>query len=329
MTTTTTPDTSTSVAAARLAELHDIASSYLTCEFATVNRAGLPFAWPAVCEIAPDGSDIVLTTCIGFPRKAFNVRRDPRVALLFSDPTGTGRTDLPQVLVQGLAVCPDEIRTSPAGLESYWRQLWRRQPSSLGYARNWLGRRLFAFYYYRLVITVTPDAVTVGAPLPMRRPQHADRVARRTATPFAAVARRLPGFGDAVLAFVAGDESDRPELRRVRAAADAGTGRLILDSADGGTLCVPSGNATLLLHSHDDELTDQRLLNVVGVLEWDGDSVTLRPDRVVDAAEAVGPLATLRVLRRLHRSTDAYLQRRGLTRPAVPWQEYVQLQAEL
>ena len=120
----------------RLAELHDIVSSYRTCEFATLNRAGLPFAWPAVCEIAPDGTGIVLTTCIGFPRKAINVRRDPRVALLFSDPTGTGRTDLPQVLVQGTAVCPEEIHTSPAGLESYWRQLWERQPSSKGYARH-------------------------------------------------------------------------------------------------------------------------------------------------------------------------------------------------
>ena len=76
------------------------------------------------------------------------------------------------------------------------------------------------------------------------------------------------------------------------------------------------------MHSHDDELTRQRQLNVVGELTGGA----LRPDRVVNAGEAVGPLATLRILRRLHRTTDAYLKRRGLARPEVPWDEYARLQ---
>jgi hypothetical protein len=41
----------------------------------------------------------VITTSIGLPHKAYNVRRNPRVALLYSDPTGSGLDSRPEVLV--------------------------------------------------------------------------------------------------------------------------------------------------------------------------------------------------------------------------------------
>ena len=55
---------------------------FLCCEFATVGRDGTPAAWPVVALYRPPGS--VLSTSIGFPVKAANIRRDPRVSLLFS-----------------------------------------------------------------------------------------------------------------------------------------------------------------------------------------------------------------------------------------------------
>src|ERR687890_324661 len=97
------------------ADLRSLVDDYFTCEFATMSRSGTPVTWPAVPMVDAVTGTITLTTSIGAPRKALNVRRDPRVALLFSDPTGSGRTDLPQVLVRGTAVCPEEVHGSPAG----------------------------------------------------------------------------------------------------------------------------------------------------------------------------------------------------------------------
>ncbi len=40
----------------------------------------------------PETGKFLLTTSVALPVKAFNIRRDPHVALLFSDPTGSGLT---------------------------------------------------------------------------------------------------------------------------------------------------------------------------------------------------------------------------------------------
>ncbi|MFE2595868.1 hypothetical protein ACFXCZ_05080 [Streptomyces sp. NPDC059396] len=58
-----------------------------------------------------------MTTSLAYAQKALNVRRDGRVGMLFSDPTGSGAADAPQVFVSGTATCPDEIMTGPAGAE--------------------------------------------------------------------------------------------------------------------------------------------------------------------------------------------------------------------
>jgi hypothetical protein len=60
----------------------------------------------------------VITTSVGLKQKALNVRRDPRVSLLFSDPTASGLADPPAVLVQGEVTSPDEVRTSPPASRS-------------------------------------------------------------------------------------------------------------------------------------------------------------------------------------------------------------------
>ncbi len=62
------------------------------------------------------------------------MRRDPRVALLFSDPTASGLAAPEQVLVQGTATCPDEIVTAPGPWPDLWLRIRERQPSS-GYHR--------------------------------------------------------------------------------------------------------------------------------------------------------------------------------------------------
>jgi hypothetical protein len=60
--------------------------------------------------------------------KAFNVRRNPHVSLLFSDATGSGLTDPPMVLVQGDAAVSDQILTSFNGLEAELGDLVKDRP---------------------------------------------------------------------------------------------------------------------------------------------------------------------------------------------------------
>jgi len=135
---------------------HSVLDGYRTCEFATLATDGTPLAWPASPLRQQDGT-LLITTSIAFAQKALNVRRDGRVALLFSDPTGSGLSAPPQIFIGGKAQC-SELTTSPAGLEEYWSMLFRRQPSSRGYTLPGV-RSLMDWYYMRLLITVTPEHV--------------------------------------------------------------------------------------------------------------------------------------------------------------------------
>ena len=140
-------------------EVEEVFQKFRTCEFSTLARDGSPITWPLVTLWRPEERRFVLTTSIGLPQKAFNIRRDPRVSLLFSDPTASGLDKPPAVLVQGGAEAPDEIRTSPYHLPEYWRRLFRLQPAGKMYGANWLTRYLMDWYYMRLYISIRPRRI--------------------------------------------------------------------------------------------------------------------------------------------------------------------------
>jgi hypothetical protein len=296
-----------------------VLETYRTCELVTVGRDGVPVAWPAVCSVAPAGDVVTLTTSIALPVKALNVRRDPRVALLFSDPTGTGRDDLPQVLLRGTATCPEKIHTSPAGLEDYWLKLWQRQPDVVPTSPR-IARAVMDFYYLRLVLTVSPQEVTTSAPLrragggrsrsgPENRPGDA--------------AHRLAAHPDAVLTVAEATAPPRPV--RVRVAPGTCAGQLVLTPVDGATLDhVPPGStpANLMAHAHDDRLGRLEQIGVVGRVDSAGGACTLTVVRALGAPLPSSPWQMPRTLHRLRRTTRHYLQRRGLPRPHVAWDEF-------
>jgi hypothetical protein len=142
-------------------EVEAVLREFRACEFTTLSRDGIPITWPTSARYQPEQRRFLLTTSIGLPQKAYNIRRNPRVALLFSDPTGSGLGAAPRVLVQGTAVVPDKILTSVDGLEDYWREtIFRRQPASAMISGNPLMRRLMDWYYMRLVIYVTPRKIS-------------------------------------------------------------------------------------------------------------------------------------------------------------------------
>jgi hypothetical protein len=63
------------------------------------------------------------------------------------------------VLVQGQAVCPDQIVTQSDELDTLGRLIMVRQPVSARYSANPLTRWLSDWYMMRLLIYVTPRRI--------------------------------------------------------------------------------------------------------------------------------------------------------------------------
>jgi hypothetical protein len=132
---------------------------FRTCEFATLAKDGTPIVWPAVAHYLPDRGQFLITTSIGLPQKAFNIRRNSRVSLFFSNPTGSGLDLPPAVLVQGDATVSDDVAVWNEDLAIYWPRLYRFQPFGKRYTANALTRRLMDWYFMRLLIYVTPRSI--------------------------------------------------------------------------------------------------------------------------------------------------------------------------
>ena len=133
---------------------------FRVCELTTLARDGAPITWPTAACYQPEQTRFLITSSLGFPQKAFNIRRNSHVALLFSDPMGSGLASPPAVLVQGDAVAPDNVVTSVEGLEDYWRDsVFGRQPASEAFNSNAVMQTLMDWYYMRLLIFVTPRAI--------------------------------------------------------------------------------------------------------------------------------------------------------------------------
>jgi hypothetical protein len=140
-------------------EVKDVFEEFRTCELSTLARDGTPITWPTLPFWRSDEQRFLITTSIALAQKAFNVRRNPRVSLLFSDPTASGLDTPPAVLVQGDAEAPEEIATSVAGFAEELRKAYRWQPASRAYGSNPLTRRFIDWYFMRLSIYVTPRRI--------------------------------------------------------------------------------------------------------------------------------------------------------------------------
>src|ERR1700704_4785325 len=88
-------------------EVQSVFDRFITTEYTTIDRAGQPITWPVTPYYRPGAGAIDVTTGIGYPKKANDAAANPRVALLFSDPTGCEMEDPPMVLVQGIAKVDD------------------------------------------------------------------------------------------------------------------------------------------------------------------------------------------------------------------------------
>jgi hypothetical protein len=277
-------------------ELAQAADRYLTCEFVTIDAAERPIVWPVTPYFRAHEGCIDVTTGVGYPKKADDAARNPRVALLFSDPTGSGVDPAPMVLVQGTARVDDS--DPAANRERYEREMAAKLPALHALAPTGPLKRLFSWYYDRIYLHVRPERVYVwpdgdpeGEPtlydarVEEVRSGHNEEPEKGHAPPEGGLDvwdPRLDRLGrddaTAVLAIV-GPEGF-PFAVRVPVRADPERCVVHL-GADPVAAPIEAGPACLCAHAHADDLTWQRSYQVRGdLIEQDG-RLVLHPHRVV------------------------------------------------
>src|SRR5690348_17028530 len=141
------------------AEVQAVFDRFITTELTTVNRAGQPITWPVTPYYSPGAPCIDVTTGLGYPKKANDARANPLVALLFSDPTGSGLDSPPMVLLQGSADVDD--RDLETNRERYFRESLEKLPGTAKLHPPEPLRRFLSWYYTRIYIHVRPERVYV------------------------------------------------------------------------------------------------------------------------------------------------------------------------
>jgi hypothetical protein len=282
------------------AELLEAAERFLTTEFVTIDAAGRPIVWPVTPYFRPDDDCIDVTTGVGYPKKADDAARNPRVALLFSDPTGSGVADPPAVLVQGTARVDDE--DVAANRRRFESELQAKLPALAALAPKDPLRRMFSWYYDRIYLHVRPERVYVWPRGDLEaeptlydyhveevRSGHNEEPEDGHVPPEGGLDvwdQRLDRLGredlTAVLAFVGPDGF--PFAVRVPVRADAGSGVVWIDSDPVGAPIEP-GPACLCAHSHAEDFTWQHSYQVRGDLSEDQARWVLHPHKVVSGLQ--------------------------------------------
>lgn len=281
--------------------VRDTFDRFITTEYATLDASGQPIVWPVTPYHHPEAGCIDLTTGLGYPKKAVDAERNPRVALLFSDPTGSGLRDAPMVLVQGTARVDDE--DLEANRARYERESLIKLPATQAMLPpEFLRRRLMSWYFLRLYVHVRPERVYVwprgdaeaepelyDSHLEEVRsghneePEHPHPHDEGEATWDARIdelgGERAP---TAVLALEGPDGF--PFAVRVPVTADRSAGLIRLD-ADPVGAPFDSGRACLVAHRHAPDFTWQTNFQVRGELLVDRDRWALSPRKVIGGFE--------------------------------------------
>ena len=281
-------------------ELQDVFTRFITTEYVTVDGQGQPIVWPVTPYFHSDEGCIDVTTGLGYPKKADDAARNPSVALLFSDPTGSGLDSPPMVLVQGTAVVDD--RDLDANRRRYERELVEKLPGTKELTPPGFMKRMFNWYYTRIYVHVRPERVYVwprgdtGAEPelldahleevrsghneePERPPEHAPG-------PGVDWDPRMDELGNryrtAVLAIVGPDGF--PFAVRVPIRPDRSAGVVQIPEEPLGAPLAP-GRACLVAHDHAPDFTWQRNFQIRGELVEHEDGWALAPRRLVGGFE--------------------------------------------
>jgi general stress protein 26 len=290
------------------AQVTEVLSRTRVLEFTTLTGAGGVSTRPMAGVWFDDREEIVLTTPAAYSRKVLDIRRDGRVALLYSDPAGSGLSDMPVVSVQGMATAPDVV-VPPQELERYWRGVLSARPPWADATGDPFYRYAMGWFYTRLPIFVRPLRVDVLEPAAAGgawRPPPPDGAAMNER-----ISDALTRYPTAVLA--ARDRHGAPcSTRALVSWTDAGTLRLRPARPFDGT----PGPADLLWHRHDGRAGDLASLRVTGTVTEIRGEWTLTPG----TAASGEPPSQQEWLADGQRRTQAYLAERGITPPDVDWE---------
>ena len=274
--------------------------TFITTEYTTVDRRGQPISWPVTPYYRRGDACIDISTGLGYPKKAKDARLNPKVAMLFSDPTGCGMKDAPQVLVQGTADVDDA--DLDANRERYLRESAAKLPETVKMAPPKALRRFFDWYYTRIYVHVRPERVYVwlggdATNEPQLFDAHMEEVrSGHDEEPAAAHAPAEGGamawddrmdelgsrYPQAVLSLVAPDGF--PFSVRLPIAVDRDAHRIRLG---GGVLGLPvqPGLACLTAHDHHPRFIWQRNFQVRGDLVEEDGGWALIPHKLIGGFE--------------------------------------------
>jgi pyridoxamine 5'-phosphate oxidase-like protein len=313
-------------------EVQQVFDRFITTEYTTVDSQGQAITWPVTPYYSGGAQTIDVTTGLGYPKKAEDARSNPQVALLFSDPTGSGLERPPAVLVQGTAIVDDE--DLDANRERYVRESVEKLPATRSMHPPKPIRRMFDWYYARLYVYVRPERVYVwpegdftreptlyGSHVEEVRSGHVEEpeVPKAPATggpvPWD---ERLRELGDryptAVVSVVAPDGF--PMSARVAIETDEAASRIRLRDVPVGMPLAP-GRACLTAHEHAPEFEWQVNFQVRGNLVQEDGRWSIVPRRLVGGFE-LPPTSMLaryrlnaRKILRFRRNAKKTLKKRG------------------
>jgi hypothetical protein len=280
-------------------DVQHVFDRFITTEFTTIDANGQPITWPLTPYYRPGDQCIDVTTGLGYPKKANDARANPKVAMLFSDPTGSGLEHPPQVLVQGTADVDDG--DLDANRERYKRELAEKLPATQAQMPPKAFDRFLAWYLTRIYIHVRPERIYVWRAGVGAEPQlfdaHIEEVrSGRDEEPEAPVAPAAGGreawdarmdelgkrYPDAAVSLVAPDGF--PFSVRLPIEVDRDARRLRLGGAPVGVPWQP-GLACVAAHDHSPDFKWQRNFQVRGDLVEESGAWAVIPRKLVGGFE--------------------------------------------
>jgi hypothetical protein len=292
-------------------EVQQVFDRFITTEFTTVDGHGHPITWPLTPYYRPGDPCIDVTTGLGYPKKAKEARANTKVALLFSDPTGSGLEGAPHVLVQGTADVDD--RDLDANRERYRREMAQKLPAAQREMPPRFLDRFIGWYLTRIYIHVRPERVYVWADGDVAREprlfdahleevrsghyeepaaEHVD-AAGGTVTWDDRMYELGARYPEAVVALVAPDGF--PFSVRLPVEVDREAQRVRLGGAPVGVPWQP-GLACVTAHDHSPDFTWQRNFQVRGDLVEEDGAWAVIPRKLVGGFE-LPPGSRLQALR--------------------------------
>jgi hypothetical protein len=302
-------------------EVREAFGSFITCEYTTIDSRQRPIVWPVTPYYENGGPCIDVTTGLGYPKKALDARRNPLVAMLFSDLTGCGIDSGINVLVQGTADVDD--RDLPANRERYWRESAEKLPATREMHPPKLLRSLFDWYYTRIYVHVRPERVFVWPSGDVTSPPevldaHMDEVrSGHSEEPLEPHEPQIGGslawdsrieeldrrYETAVVAWVAPDGF--PLAARLPVSLDRSARRISVD-ADPAGLPLTAGPVCVTAHRHSPTFTWQENFQVRGdLVEADGGWAVV-PRKLVGGFELPDESESARYRRNLAKSIRFY-----------------------